>query len=66
MSAEDKGRLATLPGVRVMPPGERPADTEAAGAAEADGRVRWLGALVLVLTPFAIFAALAILDSFIR
>ena len=49
-----------------MSSGERSADTEAAGAAEADDRVGWLGALVLALTPFAIFAALAILDSFIR
>ena len=46
--------------------GEPPATPEPAGDAETKGRTRWLGAAVLALFPFAILAALAILDSFIR
>ena len=49
-----------------MASGEDPADGVAAAVGEAGGRVGWAGALALALTPFAIFAALAVLDSFIR
>jgi hypothetical protein len=49
-----------------MASGEGPADGAVAAVGQADGRVGWAGALALVLTPFAIFAALAVLDSFIR
>lgn len=46
--------------------GEPPATPEPAEDAETKGRTRWVGAAVLALFPFAILAALAILDSFIR
>ena len=46
--------------------GEPPATPEPAGDAETEGGTRWLSAAVLALFPFAILAALAILDSFIR
>lgn len=37
-----------------------------AGQAEAVHGVGWFASLVLALTPFAIFALLAVLDSFLR
>lgn len=46
--------------------GEPPATPESTGDAGTKGHTRWLGAAVLALFPFAILAALAILDSFIR
>ena len=54
------------PGTGLMNLREPPATPEPAGDAETRERTRWLGAAVLALFPFAILAALAILDSFIR
>ena len=64
MRTRDDGTC--YPGGRVAAPGERPKDGEAAVAVEAGGRFRWVGAFALALAPFAIFAVLAFLDSFIR
>lgn len=45
---------------------EPPTAPEPAGDAETKRRAPWLGAAALALFPFAVLAALAILDSFIR
>ena len=59
-------RSNSSPGTGLMNLGEPPATPEPAGDAETEGGTRWLSAAVLALFPFAILAALAILDSFIR
>ena len=54
------------PGTGLMNLAKPPAEAGPATDADTKGRSSWLAAALLALFPFAILAALAILDSFIR